>query len=76
MFLIFWREPKPISFFPQVGVSRRSPSPKYDYSAPKREHILKRAGMVFIFMMYTLPPLLLDFINSTLCSIHRRAKVN
>lgn len=61
-------------FFPQVWASKRSPSSIYVYSVPKREQTLKRAGMGFIFMMYTLPPLLLDLINNTLCSIHPRGK--
>lgn len=63
-------------FFPQIEASKRSHSSKYFYSASNREQIFKKAGVGFIFTMYTLPSLLLDFINNTLCSIYPRAKVN
>lgn len=65
------------SFFLKMGAPKRSYSSKCVYSVSNREQILKRAGLGVIFYdVYTLPGLLLDFINDTLCRIYPRTKVN
>ena len=65
------------SFFLKMGAPKRSYSSKCVYSVSNREQILKRVGLGVIFHdVYTLPGLLLDFINDTLCRIYPRTKVN